>query len=80
MIERKERRQPDEDAHPISENVLPTSGTTRAKVSRQQPRLERLSDATDYWGGDKNQDTGEARTVLHFAMEHYLKEHPLGQY
>ena len=41
-----------------------------------------LSDATDYWGGDKNADTGEPRTALHFAMKHYVEQHvpQLGQY
>ena len=44
--------------------------------------MHHLSDATDYWGGDKNADTGEPRTMLHFAMKHYVESHvpQLGQY
>ena len=86
MIERREGREPDEDWHLINEQVLPRAtarpGQTRPKVSRQLPQQQKLSLATDYWGGDRNKDTGEARTVLHFAMQRYLEQQTprLGQY
>ena len=86
MIERREGREPDEDYHDINEQVLPATarpGQTRPKkISRQLPQQQKLGRKTDYWGGDRNKDTGEARTVLHFAMQRYLERQtpPLGQY
>ena len=86
MTQQGEDRAPDQKYHLICESVMrrPKEGPaqTRPKVSRQQPSMHHLSDATDYWGGDKNADTGEPRTVLHFAMKHYVEQHvpQLGQY
>ena len=72
LIQEKERREPDEERErPINDSVLrrPDAGPAQARprVSRQQPPSETLGPGTDYWGGD--QRNGDARTVLHFAMQ-----------
>ena len=82
LIQEGERREPDEERErPITDSVLrrrdagpgrPAQARPRPRVSRQQPPLEPLGQHTDYWGGDRDQRNGKARTVLHFAMQQYL--------
>ena len=61
--------------------VVPSQGQLR-RGPRYRAINQKLGPATDYWGGDKNKDTGVARAVLHFAMQYYLNWHTtcLGQY
>ena len=64
--EQGERRTLDEARHTINQSVLPRPKAGPAHT---------IGTTTDYWGGDRNACTGRVRTVLHFAMQHYVAQH-----